>query len=54
MTYYTSTERARMAAALARSDADARRVRNRERIAAVLFCLLSAGAILSVFYGVTR
>lgn len=53
MTYYTSTERARMAAALARSDAAARRHRRRERIAAVLCVLALACAAVVAFYAAT-
>ena len=53
MTYYTSIERARMAAALARSDAAARRHRRRERIAAVLCVLALAAPALAVLWRLT-
>ncbi len=54
MTYYTSTERARMAAALARSDAAARRAIIRERIAAGLCVVAVACAGLVAFYSATE
>lgn len=54
MTYYTSTERARMAAALARSDAAARRAIIRARLACVACVVAAACAGLIAFYAATE
>lgn len=54
MTYYTSTERARMAAALARSDAAARRAIIRARLAAAACAAAIACGGLVALYAATE